>query len=545
MFKLLVPRYLPAPRSLGVVGFLVVILVAGAVYYPVLGFDFINLDDPQLVYQNYLVRSFSPKIFTTYDPELYIPLTLLTYQIEHAFIGLQPLYYHLVNLIIHGANAMLLLCILRKLLRTDSWLLPLLGALIFVVHPLHTETVVWVSARKDLLSGFFFLFALLSYLHNKKKAGILFFVLALLSKVTAITLIPVLFLVDFLQGKPLTRASITSKLPYMALGTVFSGIALGGKTENLSALSIAEFVLLACKSVIFYLQKLVVPTDLSILYPWTEPIVLLSFDFMLPVLLFLVVVLMLVFTWQHKKDVFFGLAFFLVTLAPSLLTFSKAGDVYFASDRYAYIPSIGIIYLLLIWIAQSRLRSNTVMTLGVILLITFGVASRNHSQVWRNSEVLFLDVLTKYPQAHISEENLGHLYLMDGRTEEAVAHLERALTLKSTSFAAHNNLGFIRMMQGQYRTGLAHFQASIELNSAYAPAHVNVGVWHAKQGDYAIAEQALKNAIELDPYMAQAYFNLAGVYLKRGDDVSAKAFYAKTLELEPGHPDAIRQLQTW
>ena len=525
--------------------YFIIAAVALGVYLPVLGFGFVNLDDPQLVYKNYLVRSFSPNIFTTYDPELYIPLTLLTYQIEHAFIGLQPMYYHLLNLIIHGANAILLLCILKKFLKTELWLLPLLGALLFVVHPLNTEAVVWISARKDLLSGFFFLFALLSYLHDKKKTSVIFFVLALLSKVTAITLIPVLFLVDYLLGKKLQRDSIVAKWPYIILGIIFAGIALGGKTQNLSALTAAEFALLGSKSIIFYLQKLVVPMDLSVLYPWTDSITLLSFAFALPVLLIMVVGLMLIYTWKHKREIFFGFAFFLVTLAPSLLTFSKVGDIYFASDRYAYIPSIGIIFLLLIWISQSRLRQNAVMTLSVVLLVTFGVAARNRSQVWNNSETLFVDVLSKYPQAHLAEENLGHLYLMEGRTDEAIEHLENALTLKSDSFAAHNNLGFIRMVQGNYNTALSHFQASMEANSIYPPTHVNIGVWHAKQGNYDIAEQALQNAIELDPYMAQAYYNLAGVYLKQGDEESAKAFYAKTLMLEPGHRDALRQLQKW
>lgn len=218
--------------------------------------DFVRWDDGLLIYENPAIRSITPStlktIFTSYDPELYIPLTFFSYQIDYLIGGTHAAIYHAQNLLWHTLNALLVALLLWRLTR-QGWP-SLFGGLLFALHPLNTETVAWSSARKDVLSTFFFLVSLLSYLSyrtQKKRSAYAFsllsFTLGLLSKVTVITLPVVLFLFDFREHRRWSGKMLVEKIPYLLLSVLFAVIATAGKSGVLSASTLSEKILLSLR----------------------------------------------------------------------------------------------------------------------------------------------------------------------------------------------------------------------------------------------------------------------------------------------------------
>jgi len=266
---------------------------------------FAPLDDGFLIVWNLAVRGFTREsfrlAFTTYDPELYIPLTLVSFQLNYVTAGLQPWMYHLTNLLLHAANALLVMGLLRMLLTHDSSrtregarLAVILCGLLFAVHPLHTEAVVWIAGRKDLLSTFFALLSFIAYLRYRKGSrrayalSIVTFLLALLAKVTPLTL-PVAFLLAdlLLERRKDGWRMLTDKIPFLLLSTIFGLVAMGGKERVLTEEGYGGAFLLAGKSMMFYTEKLLLPLRLNVYHPYRGAMSLTEPRLLIPSLLLL------------------------------------------------------------------------------------------------------------------------------------------------------------------------------------------------------------------------------------------------------------------
>src|SRR3989344_9385724 len=306
-------------------------LLALLVYLPSLRNGFALVDDGLLIFENNLVRELSLKTlrvaFTSYDPELYIPLTFVSYQSDYLLGGYNPLIYHLTNLLLHMGSTFLVSAFIFYLTKRSK--LAIACALLFAIHPITVETVVWAAARKDVLSGFFFLLSATLYL---------------LSKVTAITLPLIFLLCDLHRGRRDYKEVVLEKTPYFLLALLFGLIALFGKATLLAERSPLEHFLLACKMVILALSKILVPLRLSVFYPELGEVTLFHPTFLLS-LLILIILGAVVWMFRQKKLLLFGALFFLITLAPAALTFMKGGNTFLFSDRYAYLPSLGVIFL--------------------------------------------------------------------------------------------------------------------------------------------------------------------------------------------------------
>ncbi|MFA7682056.1 MAG: hypothetical protein WCX61_03435, partial [Candidatus Peribacteraceae bacterium] len=237
---------------------------------------FAPVDDSFLLVENPAIRGITAEnlktVFTTYDPELYIPMVFVSYQLDYLIGGLDPFFFHLTNILLHILSALLVVRILRQLTGT-TWLAWFSG-FVFALHPLNTEAVVWLAGRKDLLSGVFFLGAMTLYLDavkGKRKAllaSILLFLLALLSKVIAVTFLGFIVLHMVLIERPRWNRKIAMRItPYAVLSVIFMIIAMGGKSRVLASTSLWDKVLVAAKSTVFYLQKFLWPTDLVMIYP--------------------------------------------------------------------------------------------------------------------------------------------------------------------------------------------------------------------------------------------------------------------------------------
>jgi tetratricopeptide (TPR) repeat protein len=519
--------------------------------------DFVRWDDGLLIYENNAVREMSfasiKTAFTTYDPELYIPWTILSYKIDYAIAGRNPFFYHFHNLVLHSFNAFLVMGVLYVLLR-NKWI-ALAAGILFAVHPLHTEAVAWASARKDLLSTFFFLGSLLSYLWWRSKEGnernerfyilsIGLFLLGLLSKVMVLTLPVILCLVDWKEGRPWSKKMVLEKIPYILLSIFFGIVALYGKRDVTASATLWETVLMAGKSTMFYLQKLFLPTGLSVLYPYTESITLSSPDFFLPIFALFVILALLAFTLRSTKHFAFGFLFFFITLAPTFINFSKGGDYYFASDRYAYLPSLGILFIVgyisqdLLFregryqVVLARLRGAMVF-FGILTIIFIGLTYRQ-SLVWADTMTLFQHVTKHYPNAHRARNNLGNAYRRQGLLPEAIEEFEAAISIREEPKTL-SNLGAVYRRQGKMADALQKYERALEIAPSDPEPHFGLGLVYAEQGKFAEALASYDRALHFDPQYADVRSNIGALFMSEGKVEEAISEYRKAIAIDPYH----------
>jgi len=327
---------------------------------------FAPADDSFLVIQNLAIRGMSwenlVRVFTSYDPELYIPLTFISYQLNYLVGGLNPTVYHATNVLLHAINALLVTGVLSIL--TKNRTAAIIGGILFAVHPLHTEAVAWIAGRKDLLSALFFLLSFVLYTRMSAVAdnetgdignrissrpnsefripnlmrivsihniygiytlSLLLFLLALLSKVMALTLPVILLLYELLCVRRPLKQSLMRLVPFFILSVIFLMIALGGKERVVATTGLLPTMLMACKSTVFYAQKFIAPYGLGMLYPYRDAITIASPHFFIPLLLVVGALILAWRTWKRNPLLAFGILFTLITLAPTFLNYAKGG----------------------------------------------------------------------------------------------------------------------------------------------------------------------------------------------------------------------------
>jgi len=498
------------------------------VYGASLGNEFVHFDDNLLIFENPAVQELTPRsitwAFTHFDPELYIPLTFLSYQFDHIIGGLNPLIYHL-----HKG----LLC-----------------GLLFALHPLHTEAVVWAAARKDLTSTFWMLISLTSYLWYRQSnqrfcyhTSMAAFLLALLAKVSVLLLPLMLLLIDWRGGRKFNRRTWVDKVPFALLSVIFGCIAIFGKQSVLADSQLKASVLMAGKSTVFYLQKVVAPLKLSVIYPYNEAITFSSPDFWIPALILLVLALLVLLSTKKTKEVLFGVLLFLIFLAPSYTNYAKAGDIFFASDRYVYVPSIGIFFLIALGVMtlRSHLPKTGARIVNVLLitaLITMGTLAHKQSLVWKNTHTLFDHVLTLYDYSYLAQNKVGTKLWEQGEYAEAIERLEASIAIKP-NYRAYYNLGLVYLSLGEDGRALEMNLQSLELNPHYAFSHINAGYLYWKGADLERSRVHLEQAVELAPRDTDALTNLAGLNIAEGRMEEARRLLERALKIDPENENAL------
>ena len=521
-----------------------------------LGNSFVRWDDGLLIYENAAVRGFSLKnlktIFTTYDPELYIPLTLLSYQIDYAISGTNASFYHFHSLVLHILNALLVVWFARRI-TGNSWIGTLTG-LLFLVHPLNTEAVAWASGRKDVLSTLFFLLSLIGYDIYREQGGsrsyagsLVALTLGLAAKVTVLTAPVLMLLIDLLR-----RRSVRLKLlfPHIALAILFAIIAYFGKTDVLEASTLGEKLLIIPASITFYLQKLIFPYPLSVLYPITDTISLASFPYILPIVVCALVLFLALWSRKYSPYPLFCLSAFLVTLAPSLLNFSKGDTLYLASDRYAYIPSIAFLLLFSFFTLRIPERFR-IITVSVIVLVLSGLTFRQ-SLIWHSSETLFANVLAHYPETHTARNNMGNILRAKGDLPGATAEYEEALALSEEygrgEAASKSQSKILTNLASALRADGDSSGAHTSLNQAEAlhPNNPHVylqrGLLHLQAGNAKGAEETYKAALNITPSFTSAKVNLGSLYVQTVRIEEAIAVLEEAIEQNPFYPQAFFNL---
>ena len=559
--------------------------VCFVVYGQSLENSFVRFDDGALIFENPMTRGITmenvAEAFTSYDPELYIPLTFLSYQIDYELGGIDPFVYHLHRLLLHSLNAILIAWI--AFLLSSSGRVGMIAGIFWAIHPLNTEAVAWASALKDVQSTTFFLGSLIAYLYYRSTGNgitywlsIMLFALGLLSKVMVVTLPVVLLLLDWRNGRAWSARVVLEKWPYFGLAALFGVIAVVGKTEIIASMTVVETALMAAKSTVFYLQKLVLPANLSVLYPYDEYVTIASPDFFLPIIGVLLIAGAAVYARTFTRDIPFAVAFYLITLIPTFSNFSKAGAVFVASDRYAYIPSIGFFFLFAVFVerllslpgrrSHMRSRAYAIGSALTVALLLLSWLAHAQSTLWHDTESLFANVLRQYPTSFIARNNLGNMYLRQQRWDDAIREFEQGLRYKQ-NVTLYNNLAraygkkrlvgkaeeyfneslvlepknhetygeFAKMYgeNGRIDEALATYEKAIDMHPGYAVAYLNRGslLVNIDRIDEGVAD--LEKVIELDPDIPQAYYNLGIARMFHGDITGAIALYETAVTLKP------------
>ena len=489
-----------------------------------------------------------------FDPgatQQHYPLVHSAFWLQQRLWGNDPTGYHLVTVLLHFGAALLVALNLRKLAVPGAYL----AAAIFALHPVHVESVAWITELKNTLSAVFYLGAALAWLHFEERRqlrtwllALLLFALALCSKTVTATLPAALLLVHWWRrGRPSWRRDVVPLLPFFALGAVAGLFTIWVERRLVGAegaafdLSAAQRGLIAGRAAWFYLGKLVWPADLVFIYPrWNVDPVALSQSLYPAAALAAVGGL-----WARRKrfpGAFTAALFFLGTLFPALGFF----DVYpflfsFVADHFQYLASIGIIALAASGIATLPRRRAGQAVSAAVLAILAGLTWKQ-SHLYADAETLYRATIQGNPACWMAYNNLSGLLISRDAPDEAEGLARTALKLRPDYPEAHNNLALALARRGRSDEAVFHYRKAIDLSPGYAEARNNLGFALAARGDLGEAILQYRKALESDPGRAGIHYNLAMALVARGQLPPAVSHLRRAVEMQPDFLEAHNNL---
>jgi protein O-mannosyl-transferase len=565
-----------------------IFVAAFVTFLPAVGADFVNWDDYDNVVKNANVHGLSPGqlrwMWTGTVLGHWIPLTWMSFGLNYVLGGLNPRGYHLVNLLLHAAGATVFFFIARRLLRAGGAAAaePALSvgaafaALLFAVHPLRVESVVWVTERKDVLCGLFFMLAVLTYLMavegSALRRGWMYASLAataaaLLSKAAAMPLPAVLLLLDVYPLRRVQalgwRRCLLEKLPWAAVAAIAAGVALrvvltSTGVTGYDTYGLGSRVAMTAYTFMFYPARWLWPVQLIPLYELPPEVRLLAPRFLIPALGFgAVTALLLVFRRAFPA----GLAAWTLSV---LMLLPISGFVHsghqLAHDRYSYLSGLGFAVLAGAGLARlldarSRGRVSAVIARSVLagvaaLLLVLAAGAWDQSKVWQDSETLWRWSVNVDPSCSICWNNLGTSLTAQQRHAEAEAAFRRAFALRPGRAVLASNIATALHGQGKDKEAEEMLHVALKLDPHLVGALTNLGAVYAQQGRYAESLPYFRLAFARDPGFPDLASSYAQALVKRaaeergaGRTVVAMALLQEALAVSPADVEARRQLQ--
>jgi len=530
---------------------LVLIIVVGFITLsPLLKADFIIIDDPQYVYENEAIRDISPQgiinIFSNFTYGHYQPLSVLSYALDYAIWGNNPLGYHLTNLLLHLGNVLLVFFLARKLFKNQN--IALVSALLFCIHPMHVESVAWISERKDVLYGLFFLAACLSYLrfaekNTKEKSypylTLLFFTLSLLAKSMAMTLPLVLLAMDYFLNKKITIANVLQKIPMLLLSVAFGIIAIRSQQAEgfISSLEgnfnlIDRFFLLTY-SVAFYLVRFIWPFQSGFYYPYPVKVDgLLPYAYYMSAILLIVLAMLILFNRRHRHVLLFGAMFFLISISVVLRIVPLAG---FLWEHNVYIPYVGLYavvgFLLVDLMEKRKFVKLTVWVLLPVLILSFAVKSHLRAKQWESSFTIAQADMQRLKDSTSPYIMRGRAWLAAGNNEKAIADANKALEINPDSRLGLLLRASIRQRMQDFTGIVEDYSRALQLQPNDPLTLNNRGLAFIETGEFEKAAEDFNQAIRLNNSYAQAYHNRGGAKLFMGQLEAACQDYQSALKM--------------
>ncbi|MDJ0803519.1 MAG: tetratricopeptide repeat protein [Desulfobacterales bacterium] len=544
-----------------------------ALYGPTLSHDYINIDDPDYAAGNHMVKQgVTPEslawAFTTTRTANWHPLTWLSYMADVHVLGSTARTHHLVNLLFHALNAVVLYIVLRRM--TSAAGRSLIVALLFAVHPLNIESVVWIAERKNVLSTLFWLLVMGCYARYTDRrsigaylAALILFALGLMAKPMLVTLPCVLLLLDFwpLGRLPAswrgharkTPAAVShgrlvgEKIPFFALTTAscivtFWAQHVEGAVKSLETFPLTTRIANACVSYVLYLKKIFWPDALAIFYPypaqfsWWQP---------LGAVILLAALSWMAFGLRAKHPyLLFGWLWYLGTLVPVIGIIQVGAQA--MADRYAYIPAIGV-FIIATWglhalCGERRRRTLAAIAAGILATGALATVTWFESKHWQNSHALLKRAIAVTRNNHFAHNNLGSDYAQKGQFDQAAHHFIEALRAKPDYWTAQNNLGLAMDRRGRLAEALDHYAQALQLKPEYDDAHNNMGSTLAKLDRWDEARDHFRRAVQINPRNATAQSNLATALARQGRMQEARAHFQQAVAVDPYLESAILPL---
>jgi tetratricopeptide (TPR) repeat protein len=530
----------------------VLIVCTGFAYWKIDKCDFVSIDDHQYVLKNPHVMSGINRqtvlwAFTSFEAANWHPLTWLSHAVDCSLYGKRPAGHHLTNLLLHLINTLLLFFVLR-VMTGSVWRCALVAAL-FGVHPLHVESVAWISERKDVLSTMFMFLSLLCYARYaaRRSAGsyagsLAFFCCGLLSKPMIVTLPFLLLLLDFWplrrlarrrdpSGSPATASPFASvnlkfllaeKIPFIALSAascVVTVIAqrIGDAIVKTNELSLADRLGNAVVSYATYFQKTFWPSHLAFFYPIPRHVSLLQAIVAIAVLV--AVSLLAVMLWRKRPYLLTGWLWFLGTLVPAIGIVQVGSQA--MADRYTYVPIVGL-FIAATWLLYDMSRCSRLVriiaTAGCIAVVcALALRTRVECGYWKSDNTLANRALAVTKDNFFAYGIKGN-YLMDSlRYDEAADCFRRSLALRPTQTSPRVNIGLILLRQGKPRDAIDAFNGVFSLDSNNTLANLDCGNAYGMLGDTQSAIRCYRRAIAVDPKFSAALHNLGVTYASMHD----------------------------
>ena len=519
-----------------------------AAYAPVFHAKFVWDDDSWLTENPAISDPHGLHTIWTSVPRMqYYPLTFTSFWIEHRLFGFEPLGYHLDNVLLHAGNAMLVGLILSALgVPGAFWV-----AALFAVHPVHVESVAWVTERKNVLSGFFYLGGALTYLEFERAqrralyvAALALFACALLSKTATATLPVALAVVVAWRRWPIRARDLAPLVPFVLLAAVLGSITVSLEKGMVAAaspdfaFSLSDRLLIASRALLFYPFKLIVPYPLIFNYPRFD-VASASPLALWPLVAVAFVVWGLVTLWRRgQRGVACAVLVYAVTIFPALGFF----DVYafrfsFVADHFQYLASIAILALIPYagrWLPRTATR---VLATGVVAVLAAMTWSQTHA--YRDEATLWHDTIVKNPDSWIAHHNLARLRSDAGELDAAVAGFGEAIRSKPASAESYSGRGLAYFKQQRLDLALADLNRAIELDPTYPEAYLNRGAVRSASNRFDEAIADFDRFLAFNPGYAPAYVGRAMARGRRGDNAQALADLTRALEIDPRSADAL------
>ena len=567
------------PRFIGLLLALITLLA----YLPASRDGFVNYDDQDYVTENSVVQkgltwTGIKWAFTTGHASNWHPITWLSHMADCELFGLNPGAHHLVNVLFHTANVVLLLVLLLRL-TGELWPGVFVAAL-FAWHPLHVESVAWISERKDVLSTFFALLTLLAYTRYAKAVtsdrwqvtrtnstlssvtrhpsrfywlALFFFALGLMSKPMLVTLPFVMLLLDYwplrrlpdykFRIRDLKRLTL-EKWPFFLLAAVSCVVTFLDQSQRsgdaVASLELVPLHYRFCNALVsygLYLLKMVWPVGLAVFYPLSEH---LTWMLMAATASAVVLAIISSFVWRAGRARAYlpvGWLWFLGTLVPVIGLVQVGGAA--LADRYTYIPSIGVFIAVTFGVRDLANRfqfpKKAIATAAVLILATCLILTENQLRYWHDSETLFAHALAVTKNNHIAHVNLGVALEQKGKLNEALAEYRAAEQLAPELYHIHNNLGNLLDNLGHPNKALTEYREAVLLNPSRPSLHNGAGIVLAELGRFDEAMRQFKEAARLDPTYPWAHFEIGKMRLKQGRDAEAIDEFREALRIDPNN----------
>ena len=539
-----------------------IVLLTIFVFAPVLGFDFVNFDDPVYVLDNPIIAdgltwSGVKHAFTMIQAGYWIPVTWLSHMADVELFGFAPGLHHLVNVVLHVLTTLLLYGLVVRM--TGAHARAAFVAAVFAIHPLRVESVAWVAERKDILSTMFWMLAVFAYAEYAAKPSrgryltvVGLFVVGLLAKPMVLTLPIVLLLLDVWPlGRLRVRGAdwfasppryvLLEKIPLLAIAILAAVVTIwaqqvGGAVKGFDLFPLSQRIANALVSYVAYLGMLVWPVNLAVFYP-NVPVPI--WQVVAAVAVLVLITWFAVRTLPRYPYLAVGWFWYVITLLP-VIGIIQAG-LQSRADRFLYVPHIGL-SLAVAWGVSDLLRGRRIRAalpaIAGLIIFVFASAAQMYVLTWQNSETMWRRALAVTTDNYMAHHNLGVVLAGHGQDELARAELKEALRIWPEFAEAHNTMGNLQARAQDDDAAIAHYREALRLAPYFSAAHNNLGLALVRRGETSGAIMHFQEALRLAPYSAASHHNLGRALFAQGRLADAESEYREAIRLRPRYAEA-------